>query len=54
MRNVAKIELVVTNQKYVIRRIKNDVIRRIKHIVSQTERPYTRGWIERLILGRTG
>ena len=37
VRNGAKIDLVVTNQKHVIRRIKSDVIRRIEIIESKTE-----------------
>ena len=54
VRNVAKLDFVVKKQEYVIRLIKNDVIRRIDRIVTKSERPDVRGRIERLILGRTG
>ena len=54
VRNLAKIELVVKNQKVVIWNIKNDVIRRIDHIETKTECPNTRVWIERLKMGGTG
>ena len=54
VRNGAKIELIVMNQNYVIRRIKNDVISRIESLKLKTVCPSTRGWIEQLKMGGTG
>ena len=53
-RNVAKIELVVSKQDNVIRRIKTDVIRRIESLDIKIKCKSTLSWIERLKMGGTG
>ena len=54
IRNRAKFDLVVKNQKYVIKSIKKDVISRLDIIVTKTDSPNISDWIERLRLGGTG